>query len=137
MVGIRPVLLYTNPMKRQRRGFLKALLAAPVAAATLDAKPEPGRPVCPPFQPHQVWRIKSSKSGRPEMIWLKSYQDQVDFCKAEGLINPNTSVSFNALGEMVVNTKPESGPVFPMHGRGGYVKPPEPVHDDVDRWWED
>jgi hypothetical protein len=134
-------------MKSQRRGFLKAMLGAPMSAAVkLEAAPEPQRPKCPPFTPHQVFRIKSSKTGKPEMAMISSYSEQVDFCRAEGLINPNTSVSFNALGEMVINPRPDHGPlVFPngdtdggnAKGTGGYVKPPEPTYEDEDRWWED
>jgi len=34
------------------------------------------------------WRKKGTKSGKPELVKLETFQDQREFCKAEGLVNP-------------------------------------------------
>jgi len=37
---------------------------------------------------HWAWRRRSSKSGKPEPIFLNDWQQQKEFCKEEGLANP-------------------------------------------------
>lgn len=38
---------------------------------------------------HTVWRINSSKSGKPERVVIDSIQKQREFCKEEGLRLPS------------------------------------------------
>lgn len=38
---------------------------------------------------HWAYRVKSSKTGHPEPVWIESFQQQKEFCKQEGLVNPS------------------------------------------------
>jgi hypothetical protein len=47
---------------------------------------------------HWMWRTKSSVSGKPEPVYVDTWQKQAEICRAEGLANPrdfdtNTEVS--------------------------------------------
>lgn len=37
---------------------------------------------------HWAFRKKSSLSGKPEPVFIETFQQQREFCKAEGLVNP-------------------------------------------------
>lgn len=37
---------------------------------------------------HFAWRTKDTKSGKPELQFIETFQDQREFAKAEGCINP-------------------------------------------------
>jgi hypothetical protein len=37
---------------------------------------------------HYAWRVRSSRSGNPEKVYLRTRQDQVRFVKEEGLLDP-------------------------------------------------
>ena len=37
---------------------------------------------------HWAWRVRSSRSGHPEPVWIDTFQKQAEFCKEEKLINP-------------------------------------------------
>jgi len=37
---------------------------------------------------HIAWRVRSSRSGKPEPIWIDTWEKQKQFCKEEGLYNP-------------------------------------------------
>jgi len=37
---------------------------------------------------HQAWRRRSSLSGKPEPVWIETFEDQKRFCREEGLTNP-------------------------------------------------
>jgi len=59
---------------------------------TLDRFKESGKE---PFQDckdggHYAWRVKSSRlaDGGPEKCVIRTRRDQIDFCRAEGLIDP-------------------------------------------------
>ena len=37
---------------------------------------------------HWAWRRRSSRTGKPEKVWISTWQEQARFCKEEGLYNP-------------------------------------------------
>lgn len=37
---------------------------------------------------HWAWRRRSSRTGKPEKVWIETWQQQAKFCKEEGLYNP-------------------------------------------------
>jgi len=37
---------------------------------------------------HWAWRRRSGKNGKPEKCQINTFQEQREFCKAEGLVNP-------------------------------------------------
>lgn len=100
-------------MDQKRRGFLKALAAAPVAAVAAKSEEKTLEKPRPIFQPHTVFRVRSSKTGKPELTLLKSWEDQVAFCRDEGLINPATQVNISEEGQMIVQPYPEHGTSAP------------------------
>jgi hypothetical protein len=100
-----------------RRGFLKSILAAPVAVAAAPVS-EPVKPKAPVFQPHTVWRTRHiGKDGRwhpigqPVQVLLKSWDDQIEYCRLEGLIQPGTDVHISEQGEMIVKPYKSEGPM--------------------------
>ena len=48
---------------------------------------------------HWGYRVKSSKSGHPEPVWIETFQDQKQFCKDEGLVNPKDLPNMEADSE--------------------------------------
>lgn len=37
---------------------------------------------------HWAYRKKGTKSGKPEPVFIETFQQQAEFCRAEGLVNP-------------------------------------------------
>lgn len=37
---------------------------------------------------HYAWRTKNTKDGKPEMVWIDSFDAQREHCRSEGLVNP-------------------------------------------------
>jgi hypothetical protein len=57
---------------------------------------------------HWAWRRKSSLSGKPEPVFIDSFDAQRQFCASEGLVNPkelprNYQISETGKGE--INTR--------------------------------
>lgn len=48
---------------------------------------------------HWAYRIKSSKSGHPEPVWIDSFAAQRDFCREEKLVNPKDLPNMEADSE--------------------------------------
>ena len=44
---------------------------------------------------HVAWRTRSSRSGNPEPVRITTWQQQKEYCKQEGLLNPG-DLSSNA-----------------------------------------
>jgi predicted nucleic acid-binding Zn ribbon protein len=48
---------------------------------------------------HWAYRVKSSKSGHPEPVFIETFQQQREFCKEEGLVNPKDLPNMEADSE--------------------------------------
>lgn len=48
---------------------------------------------------HWAYRIKSSKDGNPEPVYIETFQQQKEFCRAEGLVNPKDLPNMEADSE--------------------------------------
>lgn len=48
---------------------------------------------------HWAYRVKSSKSGNPEPVYIETFQQQKEFCREEGLVNPKDLPNMEADSE--------------------------------------
>ncbi len=58
---------------------------------------------------HWAYRIRSSKSGNPEPVWIETFQQQKEFCKEEGLVNPKELPNMDAHPDGRITTTTGAG----------------------------
>lgn len=59
--------------------------------------------------PHWGWRRRSSKSGKPEPVYIETFEDQKKFCKEEGLVNPKDIGNIEATSDGKFNSSTGRG----------------------------